>query len=189
MAARTLIRSLLVGVISLLCASCLPLSHAVEEPDGYRVDRYDDEVPETLKGAIRVTAVDAAKLQSEQGALIVDVIPEHIKPDALPAEQLWFPVDHVGIAGALWLPDVGYGMLSDTTEDYFINHLVTATQANLDHPVIFYCRSDCWMSWNAAKRALGLGYTQIYWFADGIEDWQFEDLDTEVLTPAPGARH
>jgi len=156
-------------IVSVLVLAHVPVTQASEEPSGYRLDRYDAAVPETLSGAIRVTALQVADLQQKHNALVIDVIPEHIKPEALPEEQMWFPVKHKGIAGALWLPDVGYGSLSDT--------------------IVFYCRSNCWMSWNAAKRALSFGYSQVYWFADGIEYWNFEGLETQVLEPAAGARH
>lgn len=164
-------------------------ANAVEEPDGYRLKHYDDTVPATLTGATRVSAVQVRQLQSVEGALVVDVIPEHRKPDDMPDGQLWFPLEHKGVSGALWLPDVGYGLLSEVTESYFADNLRDATEGDLDHAIVFYCRSDCWMSWNAAKRALSYGYTRVYWFADGIHDWEFEGYDIEVLTPAPGVRH
>lgn len=159
------------------------------EPDGYRLERYDDVVPEGLSGATTVSALDIVELQAKQDVLIVDVIPDQLKPDDLPEAQLWFPVSHTGVVGALWLPDVGYGVLSKTTEDYFKRHLRLATAGNVEHPVVFYCRLDCWMSWNAAKRAMSYGYKNIYWFADGIDGWRFDDLPTQVLTPAEGVRH
>lgn len=161
---------------------------AVEEPDGYRVDEYDDVVPETLTGASRVTALDVWKLQIEHNAVVIDVIPEHRRPDVLPEGQLWIPVPHTGIAGAIWLPDVGFGVLSEITENYFKTHLQRATDGNHSHPLVFYCRADCWMSWNAAKRSLSYGYKQVYWFAEGIDDWRFEDLPLKTLTPAEGQR-
>ena len=161
---------------------------AVEEPEGYRLEMYDAGVPDTLAGATRVNAVQVRQLQLNDKALIVDVIPEHRKPDDMPAGQVWFPVPHMGIPGALWLPDVGYGVLSATTEAYLTEHLLLATHGNTDHAIVFYCRIDCWMSWNAAKRALSYGYSQVYWFADGLEDWQFEDYALEQLTPASGLR-
>lgn len=170
--------------LALICA-CV---HAVDEPEGYRMDRYDDVVPETLQGATRVSALDIIALQKEQNLTIIDVIPEHRRPDFLPEGQLWIPVPHKGLAGALWLPDVGYGALSDTTETYFKHHLEQASGGNRHHALVFYCRIDCWMSWNAAKRALSYGYSAVYWFADGIEDWVFEDLPLEILTPAEGQR-
>lgn len=100
------------AVVCLSVASNLYALDAVGEPTGYRLDYYDDTVPETLKGATRITALDVIKLQSAQDVLIVDVIPEHRRPDELPEGQFWFPVDHEGVFGALWLPDVGYGALS-----------------------------------------------------------------------------
>jgi len=171
-----------------LGVACTGLVMAVEEPEGYRLSLYDDTVPDTLTGATRVSAVQVKQLQLDNNALVVDVIPEHRKPDDMPEGQLWFPVPHKGIPGALWLPDVGFGALSETTESYFIEHLHKATDGNLNHAIVFYCRIDCWMSWNAAKRAMSHGYSQVYWFADGIDDWQFEDYETEHLKPAPGLR-
>lgn len=160
----------------------------VAQPDGYRMELYDDEVPTGLDGATRVSAHDVKRLQETEDALVIDVIPEHRKPDFLPENQIWIPVPHKGVPGALWLPDVGYGVLSEITEGYFKRHIATATQGNLEHPVVFYCRINCWMSWNAAKRALSYGYANVYWFADGIEDWQFEGYEFAILEAAPGQR-
>ncbi len=161
---------------------------AVKQPDGYRMEFYDAEVPAGLDGASTITAVGVKRPQESAGAVVVDVIPEHRRPDVLPENQIWIPVGHKGVPGAIWLPDTGYGTLSDVTEKYFKHHLDVATNGNKDHPVIFYCRVDCWMSWNAAKRALTYGYTNVHWFFDGIDDWFFEDFDFEVLKPAKGQR-
>ena len=160
----------------------------IEQPDGYRMEFYDDDVPAGLDGASTITAVEVKRLQVSVGAVVVDVVPEHRRPDVLPENQIWFPVDHKGVPGAIWLPDTGYGALSEITERYFTYHLEVATNGNRNHPVVFYCRAHCWMSWNAAKRALSYGYTNVYWFFDGVDDWEFEDFDFEVLTPAKGQR-
>lgn len=185
MACRAVTRHLFFSLFLLLACSRLL---AIEEPNGYRLEAYDDIVPDTLTGATRVTAVDVRKLQDEHDAIVVDVIPEHRRPDALPEGQLWIPVPHKGVAGALWLPDVGFGVLSKVTENYFKAHLQRATDGNLSHPLVFYCRADCWMSWNAAKRSMSYGYREVYWFAEGIDDWSFEDFPLEILTPAEGQR-
>lgn len=160
----------------------------VPEPDGYRVEEYDAPVPAGLTGAIRVDAVDVKQLQTEENALVIDVIPAHRKPEFLPENQIWIPPVHQGIPGSVWLPDVGYGVLSDTTVNYLTSNLEKHTNSNLEHPIIFYCRLDCWMSWNAAKRALGFGYTNVYWFADGIDGWTFEDFALQTLSEEPGIR-
>lgn len=185
-----LFRSLLPIVVSIaLTQPIIAFANAaVPQPDGYRMEDYDAPVPVGLDGATRVTAADVKALQVEKNALVVDVIPEHRKPDFLPKNQIWIPVPHKGLPGALWLPDVGFGALSEVTEHYFRSHLAKATKGDLDHPVVFYCRIDCWMSWNAGKRALGYGYTQVYWFADGIEDWDFEGFEFDILTAAEGQR-
>lgn len=179
----------LVVAFFLSLVGVLYAAEITSEPAGYRLDNYDDTVPDTLNGATRVTAVDIVNLRSTQDVIIVDVIPEHRRPDELPEGQLWFPVDHEGVAGALWLPDVGYGALSDTTDAYFKHHLKMATGSSMAKPIVFYCRIDCWMSWNAAKRALSYGYTNVFWFADGLDDWRFEGFETQILKPEPGNRH
>jgi PQQ-dependent catabolism-associated CXXCW motif protein len=46
-----------------------------------------------------------------------------------------------------------------------------ATKGNTAHPIVLFCLRDCWMSWNAAKRALSYGYTAVSWFPDGSDGW------------------
>lgn len=177
--------------LSLICIALLlgSQSHAgVDEPAGYRMELYDDLVPAGLAGAMTVSALEVQRLQHEQDAVVIDVIPEHRRPEFLPEDQIWIPVPHKGVPDALWLPDTGFGVLSEVAENYFKLHLEQAVRGDFSHPVVFYCRSDCWMSWNAAKRALTYGYSKVYWFADGIDDWFFEGFDFALLTPAEGER-
>ncbi len=160
----------------------------VKQPEGYRMEFYDSEVPAALDGASTITAVGTKRLQESYGAVVIDVIPQHRRPSELPENQIWIPVEHEGVPGAIWLPDTGYGALSDITEEYFNHHLEAATNGKKDHAIVFYCRSDCWMSWNAAKRALTYGYTNVYWFNGGTDDWILEGFEFEVLKPAEGRR-
>ena len=186
--------------ISLLVLSCAigGSEAAIEQPEGYRLHEfyligrvlghYDARVPDRLDGARSVTAAEVKRLQSERDAVVIDVIPAQRRPAGLPENQIWMPLAHRGVPGGIWLPDVGYGVLSATTEDYFRSNLEAATHGNRDHPVVFYCRANCWMSWNAAKRALGYGFTNVYWFYDGVDGWLLEDYDFEILQPQPGLR-
>jgi len=160
----------------------------VPQPAGYRMELYDDLVPAALDGANTITAAELKEFQSNTEIVVVDVIPEHRRPDVLPKNQLWIPVPHKGVPGALWLPDTGFGSLSEVTENYFQAHLTRASGGNKAMPLVFYCRANCWMSWNAAKRALGYGYSNVYWFFDGVDDWSFEGYEFAVLEPAPGKR-
>lgn len=163
-------------------------SDEIPEPEGYRMEEYDAPVPETLQGATRVEATEVMRLRDEENALIIDVIPEHRRPDFLPENQIWLPVAHQGVPGSLWLPDTGFGVLSDTTTQYLLDSLEKHSSGDPDRPVVFYCRIDCWMSWNAAKRALAHGYTNVYWFADGTDGWMFEGFEMAILKPEPGDR-
>ena len=38
--------------------------------------------------------------------------------------------------------------------------------------LVIYCQADCWMSWNAAKRALSYGYPNVAWYPDGTDGWE-----------------
>lgn len=169
-----------------LCASIATAD--VGQPDGYRMELYDDTVPTALDGAGTITAVELKALRDSDDAVVIDVIPQHRRPRVLPENQIWYPVEHEGVAGAIWLPDTGYGVLSDITEHYFKHNMSVATGGDKGRHVVFYCRTDCWMSWNAAKRALSYGYTKVHWFRNGIDEWFFEGYDVEVLTPAEGQR-
>ncbi len=70
------------------------------------------------------------------------------------------------IEGAHSLPN------TDTTKDTLAN-LVPSK----DHSVLFYCNGvNCGRSVESCKKAIGWGYSNIYWFRGGIEEWLFEDL-------------
>ena len=45
--------------------------------------------------------------------------------------------------------------------------------------LVFYCLANCWMSWNAAKRALSLGYPNVAWYRDGTDGWLAASLPLE----------
>jgi PQQ-dependent catabolism-associated CXXCW motif protein len=83
----------------------------------------------------------------------------------------------------LWLPDVGRGALTPQLEAYFRDHLDAATKGRRDVAVVFYCRADCWMSWNATKRAAGWGYSRLYWYRDGTDGWEAAKLPMEEREP------
>ena len=42
----------------------------------------------------------------------------------------------------------------------------------MNRKIVFYCLKNCWMSWNAAKRAKTFGYTQVLWYPGGTEGWR-----------------
>ncbi len=158
---------------------------APDEPPGYRMDNYRAPVPETVAGATTVSTQQLKAMIDAGGVVLVDVLPAPRKPpDMLPGVP-WMPVPHRNLPGSIWLPEVGRGKIPASVNTYFRDNLAKATGNDKDRPVVIYCRIDCWMSWNAAKRAASYGYTAIHWYPMGIEGWEFENLPLEVNRPVP----
>ncbi len=160
---------------------------AVPEPEGYRMEEYRAPVPATLKGARVVPTEQAAELWRSGRALFVDVLPKPPKPD-LPEGTVWREPRRLDIPGSVWLPDVGFGTLSDEMETWFRTNLAELTGGDKTKPVVLYCKSDCWMSWNAGKRAIEWGYTGIMWYPEGTDGWEAAKLPLEerISVPRPG---
>jgi PQQ-dependent catabolism-associated CXXCW motif protein len=177
--------ALAVYLIALALVPAAGEDAAVPEPDGYRMQDYRAPTPATLKGARVLTTDEAAALWKAGGAAFIDVMPQPPRPN-LPAGTIWRDKPLDAIPGSLWLPDTGYGALAAATEDYFRSGLTTASGGEQTKLLVFYCQKDCWMSWNAAKRALTLGYRNIAWFPDGTDGWQDAGLPLEEAQPAPG---
>lgn len=156
---------------------------AVAEPEGYRNDNYRTPVPATLKGARVVTTEEAEALHADGKAIFVDVYPRAPKPPNLPAGTLWRDPPHTTIKAAHWLPNVGYGVLPPDDEVYFTSGLAALTGGDPSRPVVFFCLRNCWMSWNAGKRALAMGYTNVIWFPDGTDGWEEAGNETAGVQP------
>lgn len=143
----------------------------VPEPAGYRGEPYRAPVPATLSGAL-VLDDAAAHALWWAGAAFVDVLPAPPRPADLPEGTLWRDAPHDSIPAAIWLPNTGYAGLDPVTRAYFLAGLETATGGDRDAPVVLFCARDCWMSWNAGRRALAQGYTRVAWYPGGIDDWR-----------------
>ena len=148
------------------------VSAEVPEPADYRVNDYRSPVPATLKGARVIEAEEARKLIGDNGAIFIDVYPRAPKPPNLPRNTVWRDPPHMSIKDAHWLPNVGYGVLAPDVAAYFKTHLERLTGDDKSKAVAFFCLKDCWMSWNAAKRAVEWGYTNVLWFSEGTDGWQ-----------------
>jgi PQQ-dependent catabolism-associated CXXCW motif protein len=158
----------------------------VPEPDGYRLEDYRAPTPATLKGARVVTTDEAAALWRAGGAVFVDVMPRPPRPAALPADTVWRDKPRRNIPGSIWLPDTGYGALAAAAESYFRTGLERAAAGDQTKALVFYCLKDCWMSWNAAKRALAMGYLNVVWFPAGTDGWEEAGLPLAAGQPAEG---
>lgn len=144
----------------------------VAEPAGYREDDYRSPVPATLKGATVLDARGLADLIAQHNPVLVDVLPRQPKPKDRSPDQVWIEPRRSDIPGSHWLPNTGFGYIPKATQDYFAGALADLSGGDKNKPLVFYCDPDCWMSWNAAKRAMTeLGYTNVYWFPGGAAGW------------------
>ena len=113
-------------------------------------------------------------------------MPNTPKPVNLPAGTIWKDKVREDIPGSIWLANVGYGAIPKETAGYFRQALEAATASDKSRRILFYCMTDCWMSWNAAKRAVEWGYSSVIWYPFGADGWQSAKLPLEEKRPYPG---
>lgn len=178
---RNAITSIFVALFS--CASLA--QDAPPEPDSYRMESYRAPTPATLKGARVLTNVEAQELLSQGSAAFIDVMPQAPRPANLAPDVVWRDKPRFDIPGSLWLPDTGYGALAESVEAYFLAGLRKASAGDPSHALVFYCLKDCWMSWNAARRAIAAGYLNVLWYPEGSDGWAKAGLPLEERRPEP----
>lgn len=157
----------------------------VPEPTGYRTEDYRAPVPDTLAGARVLATREAEAIWRDKTAVFIDVLPRPPKPPSLPAGTVWRDKPRFNIPGSVWLPDTGYGELAAATEEYLRHGLMRATGGSRAALIVVYCQADCWMSWNAAKRTLSLGYSNVAWYPDGTDGWERANLPAVEAQPEP----
>ncbi|TWC70653.1 PQQ-dependent catabolism-associated CXXCW motif protein [Pseudomonas sp. SJZ103] len=149
--------------------------------DGYRISLYRSPTPDHLPGA---TIVDTSALQTllsqTPAPVLIDVYRRQWLQGRFIEDQ-----PHANLPGSHWLANTGDGDLTPEWQNYFVRHLYTYSGGDLERPLVFYCRSDCWLSWNAVKRAANLGYTSVYWYRDGLDAWEAAKLPVTVAQPEP----
>ncbi len=156
----------------LLALALLAGAAAVPEPNGFRLDKYNAPVPDTLHGATVLHTQALIAYVAKSHPILIDVVTAPRRPEGMAPGAVWLPLPHKDIPGSIWLPDVGRGDISPGLNKFFATRLKQLTQNNPGRALVFYCRASCWMSWNAARRALQLGEKNIVWYPDGVEGWQ-----------------
>ena len=175
------------GIAFAMVAFAIASAQAAEvpEPDGYRLEDYRAPTPATLHGATVIGTREAEKIWRSRTASFVDVLPRPPRPRSLPEGTLWRDKPRANIPDSIWLPDTGYGELAPSMADYFAKGLEKATRGDHTRLIVLYCLADCWMSWNAAKRALSLGYPNVAWYREGTDGWLAAGLPLQDATPEP----
>ncbi len=148
------------------------------------MDHYRADVPATLRGATVIHTDVLAAMLATSHPVVIDVLPAPTPP---PESRPGLPrmmEPHQAIPGSVWLPDVGRGALNPAAETQFRARLATLAGGRFDAKLVFTCMSHCWMSWNAAKRAVSYGYTGVIWYPDGVDGWRSTGHATIVTKPA-----
>lgn len=148
--------------------------------EGYRLFRYKSPTPLKSRHGKTLTTEDVvALLKADNKPVLLDVQP-----------ILWNRVfiqkePRLHIPGSVWLPNVGYAELEPNWSEYFQSNLANITAGDKRRAVIIYCTADCWMSWNALRRASEWGYSNLMWYRNGSDAWIEHDLKTSIAKPIP----
>ena len=159
---------------------------ALFSADGYRIDRYRRPTPDQPPAGQRIDTAGLALLIQQGAPLLVDVHAATLRPESAELGSAWLaPEGRMELPGSVWLPNVGQGRLSPLLARYLADNLARLTAGNPDRPLVFYCVVDCWMSWNAVKRAASLGYRNLYWYPEGSDGWGAAGLPLVEGEPIP----
>ena len=120
---------------------------------------YHGPTPRQIPGGRVVTTGELkALLEQEPRPYVIDVLGGGI---------------HRTIAGAFWMLGSGAGDMSKDEEIRFAKAIAAFAGGDKGRPMVFFCvDTQCWLSYNAALRAIALGYTNVMWYRGGIAAWR-----------------
>ncbi len=110
-------------------------------------------------GARRVTTAEVVPLINTE-AVIVDVLRDNTG-------------GHRTLPGAIFIPGAGDpGTFKDRIQRRLSSVLGQLTSRNANQPLVFVCAgARCWESYNAALRAVEMGYRNVLWYRGGLASW------------------
>ena len=153
------------------------------DSEPYRMDNYRAPVPDGVAGAETVDIDAMRDLVTAEDVVLIDVMPAPPKPTDRPADAVWREPERQTIPGAHWLANMGYGRLQPGEDAAFRNKLNELAGSDGNRRLVFFCEPNCWMSWNATKRAVEYGFTNVSWFPDGATGWAENGGSLETVRP------
>lgn len=128
----------------------------------YRTGDYHGPTPREIPGGRVVSTYELSQmLQSEPRPYVIDVLGGGI---------------HRTIAGAFWMIGAGAGDMTGLEEKRFVEAMGKFAGGNKNQALVFFCvDAQCWLSYNAALRAIAAGYTNVFWYRGGVAAWRQAD--------------
>lgn len=167
-----------------------PVPAASFDSEGYRANRYRAPVDRQPDPARRIPLSKALQMHQRNRAMFIDVAPvESGYRD--PATGVWtLSQPHVTISGATWHPETGRTHPDPLLWHALVKSTLDEVRRRPGRPIVVFCRSDCWMGWNAARRLARGGVHHVYWLAEGIDGWHeagraLIGVQPVVVTPEP----
>ncbi|WP_420143813.1 rhodanese-like domain-containing protein [Sphingobium sp.] len=175
----------LILIALLLAASPATAQDALFDGDGYRIAHYRAPVHQPPDGVGRIAPDAAAQLRPGRDALFIDVLPAeggHRQSDG----RWKLATPHDSIPDAHWFPEAGRGVPPPGIGEWFLDGIAGLTGGRRDRMLILFCKVDCWMGWNAAKRLRAHGYRNVWWLAEGVEGWTDRNRPLSPVRPEGG---
>ena len=152
----------------------------------YRGLPYHAPTTLTPPNGVKRISVDELRscLARKQKPVLIDVYGAIFREESLDFDGAWLvSTPHKSLPDSTWLPNVGKQELIPVVEDYYRFHLKELTGNDLSKTLVIFCVEDCWMGWNAAKRAREWGYTNVMWFREGIDAWKEKGWPLHDIEP------
>ena len=157
----------------------------IDPETGLRTNCYRAALPKLVPGGKRVNVDEVYNHFKAGSALFLDVM-AHTGTGPDPLDGIWrIAKPRLNIPGSMWLADVGTGTLTPEMVTYYKDNLEKLTKSDKTKKIIIYCTSDCWMAWNAVRRAWQWGYTNLLWFPEGTDEWKEAGHPLKDSTPVP----
>ncbi len=177
-------RVMILAMALFLPAAILAQERLFDPVTGYRLTHYRSVVAAAPEGVTRIDTAQAHALW-RRGAIFIDVNPAPGAVRETESSRWALAEPHASIPGAHWLAETGRGALTAKVEHWFPHRVHALAAKRPDRPIVVFCQTDCWMSWNAALRLNRAGIRNIIWFADGLDGWREAQLPLAVATPDP----
>ena len=128
----------------------------------YRTDDYHGPTPRQIPGGRVVSTYELSQMMHQQPRpYVIDVLGGGT---------------HRTIAGAFWMIGAGAGDMNREEEKRFVEAMGKFAGGNKNQALVFFCvDSQCWLSYNAALRAIAAGYTNVIWYRGGVAAWRQAD--------------